>query len=47
MSNNKNNVIILSVRELQALLEARGIAHDDLLEKTELVDAVENSGGLR
>lgn len=36
----------LSVRELQALLEARGIAHDDLLEKTELVDAVENSGGL-
>jgi len=28
------------------LLEARGIPHDDLIEKNELVDAVENSGGL-
>ena len=28
------------------MLEARGIPHDDLLEKTDLVDAVENSGGL-
>ena len=28
------------------MLEARGIPHDDLIEKTELVEAVENSGGL-
>ncbi|KAL5262176.1 hypothetical protein ACHWQZ_G007771 [Mnemiopsis leidyi] len=38
--------LALSIKELQRLLEARGIPHDDLLEKTDLVDAVENSGGL-
>lgn len=38
--------LALSIKELQRLLEARGIPHDDLIEKTELVEAVENSGGL-
>ena len=28
------------------MLEARGIPHDELLEKSELVEAVESSGGL-
>ena len=37
---------IFSIKELQRLLEARGIPHDDLIEKTDLVEAVENSGGL-
>lgn len=35
-----------SIKELQRLLEARGIQHDDLIEKSDLVEAVENSGGL-
>eukprot|EP00116_Pleurobrachia_bachei_P001021 sb/3461283/ len=38
--------ISLSIKELQRLLDARGIPHDELVEKSELIDAVENSGGL-
>lgn len=38
--------LALSIKELQRLLEARGIPHDELLEKSELVEAVESSGGL-
>ena len=35
-----------SIKELQRLLDARGIPHDELIEKSELIEAVENSGGL-